>query len=87
MSQRTDLQKIASSHNWEIYKLRGMRNQLNWFRDRCATLTDESRKDVNEVIDKIDILLTSMRVRRDQLDLQEIYRGIPKVRRIFLSED
>lgn len=81
---RSDLQKLASSHNWEIYKIKGMRNQFNWIRDRCSTLTPESKKDINQIIDDIDQLLTSMKLRNDQEPMENSYGPI---RQPILLED
>lgn len=63
MSFRTDKQKEASWHNWQIRTLHGIRWQLQMI-SHTATLTEESKQYISETIDHIDLLITSMKIRR-----------------------
>lgn len=64
MPFRTEKQKLSSEHNWQLYKLASMRSHLTHMERYCSTLTKESRGILIDLIDQVDALTTSMKIRK-----------------------
>lgn len=64
MTYPTQLQKNAREHNWNLYKISGIRQNLVSMAT-SKTLTEESRCILHDLIDHIDLLTTSMKIRKD----------------------
>ena len=63
MPMATERQKTAREHNWQLYKLAGIRSALSNIQ-KTPSLTDESRGILYDLIDQVDLLTSSMKLRK-----------------------
>ena len=61
---RTLKQRTASWHNWQLYRLEGIKNNIRGILNTTYTLTDESKYLLKDLEDQISLVQTSMKIRK-----------------------